>query len=188
MTIQRCALFLDRDGVINIDNGYVCDPERFEFVDGIFELCHIALKRHYAIFVVTNQAGIGRGYYTERQFHDFSSWMCRQFLLREIKIEHVYYCPFHPEHGLGDYRRESDLRKPGPGMILQAAREYGVDLAASCLVGDKETDILAGLAAGVGINLLYCPGARSQAVKSAGTSVIEKLLEAEKYLTPMAEL
>ena len=83
--------------------------------------------------------------------------MCRAFLDRGIKIERVYFCPFHPEHGVGGYKRESALRKPGPGMILAAARDYALDLASSVLVGDKETDIAAGFAAGVGRNVLYCP-------------------------------
>jgi D-glycero-D-manno-heptose 1,7-bisphosphate phosphatase len=154
---QARALFLDRDGVINIDHGYVCQPGQFEFVDGIFALCRQAAGLGYRIVVVTNQAGIGRGYYTEQEFHALSDWMCRQFLAQGVAIDGVYFCPYHPEHGIGEYRRESEFRKPGPGMILQAAREHGLDLAASCLVGDKASDIQAGLAAGVGLNILYRP-------------------------------
>ena len=167
MKARPRALFLDRDGVINIDHGYVYRPDQFEFVDGVFELCRKAVSLDYLVFVVTNQAGIGRGYFTEKQFHELTDWMCQAFLAQGVKIERVYFCPYHPEHGVGTYKRESACRKPGPVMILQAARDYGLDLAASVLVGDKETDIAAGLAAGVGCNVLYCPGGNAQIPSNA---------------------
>ncbi|NOT85672.1 MAG: HAD family hydrolase [Methylococcaceae bacterium] len=181
MIDKKPALFLDRDGVINIDHGYVYLPEQVEFVAGIFDLCLKAIECGYLVFVVTNQAGIGRGYYTEQQFDDFTEWMCEQFLLRGIKIAQVYFCPFHPDYGLGQYKRESFYRKPQPGMILQAAREHEVDLSSSLLVGDKESDMQAGLAAGVGCNILYV------AVKVIdptlqGIKVVSCLEEVKKYL------
>lgn len=148
-------MFLDRDGVINIDHAYVSKAEDFEFVDGIFALCRAAKQLGYLICVVTNQAGIGRGYYTETDFLKLSDWMCARFREKGASIDGVYFCPTHPEHGIGEYKTESPFRKPGPGMILQAARELDIDLAKSVLVGDKETDIQAGIAAGVGCNLLY---------------------------------
>ena len=180
MKAQRRALFLDRDGVINIDHGYVYRQDQFEFVNGIFDLCRKAVALDYLVFVVTNQAGIGRGYFTENEFHELTEWMCRVFLAQEVKIERVYFCPFHPEHGVGDYKRESDFRKPGPGMILEAAREYGLDLASSVLVGDKETDMAAGFAAGVGRNILYCPLGHAKIRSSA--LVMDDLLEIGNYL------
>lgn len=143
------ALFLDRDGVINVDRGYVHKREDFEFIDGIFELCRSAQELGYLIFVVTNQSGIGRGYYTEKDFLDLSDWMCGVFKEHGVKIEKVYYCPSLPEENSPD-------RKPMPGMILRAAEEFGLDLERSVLIGDKDTDTQAGIAAGVGINLMYC--------------------------------
>ena len=175
MKAQRRALFLDRDGVINIDHGYVYRREQFEFVDGVFELCRKAVELKYLVFVVTNQAGIGRGHFTEKQFHELTDWMCQEFLARGAKIERVYFCPFHPEHGVGDYKQESIFRNPGPGMILEAARDYALDLAGSVLVGDQETDIAAGLAAGVGCNVLYGP--RGNVRIPANAFVIDSLLE-----------
>ncbi len=180
MKAQRRALFLDRDGVINVDHGYVCRREVFEFVDGIFDLCRRATDLDYLIFVITNQAGIGRGYFTEQQFHDLTEWMRAEFLARQVKIAGVYFCPFHPEYGVGDYKRESDFRKPGPGMILQAAREHALDLAQSVLLGDKESDIAAGVAAGVGRNVLYRPNGIPQISPEA--VVVSSLLDAGKYL------
>ena len=148
------ALFLDRDGVINIDYGYVHTQNRFVFIDGIFDLVFNACKHNYLCIVVTNQAGIARGYYSESQFKDLSDWMCHEFNLRGGKIQDVYYCPFHPESGTGSYKFDSDKRKPAPGMLLDAKNDYNIDMSNSILIGDKYTDILAGQSAGVG-TLLY---------------------------------
>ena len=178
---MRRALFLDRDGVINVDHGYVCRPEEFEFIEGIFSLCRAAQEHGYCLFVVTNQAGIGRGYYNEQEFRAVTDWMCRQFATQRVKIEQVYFCPFHPEHGLGEYRRESEFRKPGPGMILQATREHGIDLATSALIGDKISDIKAGRSAGVGLNILYHPGHETTKNPSDGI-IVGSLAEAENHL------
>lgn len=147
--MPRAALFLDRDGVINIDHGYVHRVEDFEFIPGIFELVALANRLGYLVIVVTNQAGIGRGYYTEDDFHKLTRWMKTEFLSRGAHIDDVYFSPFHPEHGLGGYCKESDCRKPRPGMLLQAQKDYDIDLGRSLLVGDKPSDMEAGRAAGV---------------------------------------
>lgn len=144
------ALFLDRDGVINVDRNYVHRIEDFEFLPGIFELCAAAAQRGYLLVVVTNQAGIGRGYYTEADFEQVTAWMEGVFRQRGIDIARVYHCPYHPTAGVGEYRRESFDRKPNPGMLLKARDELGLDLAGSVLLGDKDSDIEAGRAAGVG--------------------------------------
>lgn len=152
---KRPALFLDRDGVINVDHGYVYKPEDFDFVDGIFELVAEANRLDYLVVVVTNQAGIGRGYYTEKDFHALTDWMCTQFVEYGARIDAVYFCPDHPEHGIGAYRRESNFRKPGAGMLKQAAAQLNIDLPNSLIVGDKDTDMQAGASAGVGCLLLF---------------------------------
>ncbi|MGN6707391.1 MAG: D-glycero-alpha-D-manno-heptose-1,7-bisphosphate 7-phosphatase [Rhodanobacter sp.] len=146
----RRALFLDRDGVINVDHGYVCTPERTEFIDGIFRLCLAAKQADRLLVVITNQAGIGRGYYSEQQFLDYMGWMRAVFAQHGTPLDAVYYCPHHPTEGIGDYRRKCDCRKPAPGMLLRAQRDLNLDLARSTLVGDKESDVAAGHAAGVG--------------------------------------
>lgn len=171
------ALFLDRDGVINIDHAYVYRKEDFEFVDGIFELVAAAKKAGYLIVVVTNQAGIGRGYYTAADFYELMNWVREQFAARNGCIDGVYFCPDHPEYGLGEYRRESKFRKPAPGMLLQAANELDIDLETSILVGDKVSDVEAGKAAGVG-TLLYFG-----AVGDAGPAArVSSLNEVMRYL------
>ncbi len=149
------ALFLDRDGVINVNHGYVNSVENFDFVDGIFDLVRAACKAGYRVVVVTNQAGIGRGYYSEEQFHDLTDWMCAQFQKHGAPIDRVYFSPYHPTAGIGEYRKDEDTRKPGPGMILRAKRELGLSLENSVLVGDKPSDILAGITAGVRTNILF---------------------------------
>lgn len=149
------ALFLDRDGVINVDHGYVHQPAEFEFVEGIFDLTSAAQKLGYKIVVVTNQSGIGRGYYSEQQFLDLTHWMCAEFIQRQIAVSAVYHCPFHPVHGLGLYKRESDDRKPGPGMLIRAARDLELDLSRSAMIGDKMSDMQAATRAGIGLRIWF---------------------------------
>jgi len=148
------ALFLDRDGVINEDTGYVHRIDEFRFVEGIFDLCRAAIAADLSIFVVTNQAGIGRGLFSEEQFHTLNSWMVARFADQGVKIDKVYFCPHHPEHGIGQYKRDCFCRKPNPGMILRARDDHGICLQNSVLIGDKEWDIIAAKMAGVGTTIL----------------------------------
>lgn len=177
------ALFLDRDGVINIDHGYVYKQESFEFIEGIFDLCRTAKLLGYLIFVVTNQAGIGRGYYNEQTFLELTDWMCSVFSEKGILIDKVYFCPFHPEHGLGRYKVDSPYRKPGSGMISQAVKEFSIDLSRSVLVGDKESDIQAGIAAGVANNVLYCASGHDTSTSTASTAVVNSLYQVKEFLS-----
>ena len=146
---HRKALFLDRDGVINVEKNYVSRIEDFEFLPGIFDLCTIAKQRGFLLVVITNQAGIGRGYYSEADFQCLTDWMLEEFQAHDIKIDRVYHCPYHPTAGIGEYRRESFDRKPSPGMILKARQEFNLNLSQSVLIGDKNSDIEAGRAAGI---------------------------------------
>lgn len=177
------ALFLDRDGVINIDHAYVHRPEEFEFIDGIFTLCRKAKQLGYLIIVITNQAGIGRGYYTEGDFLKLTDWMNDTFLDEGVTIDKVYFCPYHPEHGVGEYKRESDCRKPEPGMIIKAVEEHDIDLSRSVLVGDKESDIKAGLTAGVGCNILYDTTPSKKPVQTESSKVVDDIGQVGQYLS-----
>lgn len=152
-TVKR-ALFLDRDGVINEDGNYVHRIDDFHFIDGIFDICRAAASAGMAIIVVTNQAGIGRGLFTEQQFHVLTDWMVARFADQGVGIAQVYYCPHHPMHGIGHYKRDCFCRKPNPGMILRARDDHGICLQNSVLIGDKEWDIVAAKAAGVGTTVL----------------------------------
>ena len=151
---MQAALFLDRDGVINVDSGYVHRPEDFHYVDGIFDIAREARRLGYRLVVITNQAGIARGYYTEKRFLELTDWMCERFVKEQAPIDRVYFSPYHPTEGVGIYKLDHISRKPHPGMILQAQRELDIDLGGSILIGDKYSDIQAGLAAGVGTNIL----------------------------------
>lgn len=143
------ALFLDRDGVINEDTGYVFQPRNFNFIDGIFSLVKSANSKGIKVIVVTNQAGIGRGYYSEEDFQHLSHWMKRKFIENGAEIDGIYHCPYHPQHGLGRYKKDSSWRKPNPGMLIQASIDYSLNLSQSIMVGDKRSDIEAADAAGV---------------------------------------
>ena len=153
MTLRRAA-FLDRDGVINIDRGYVVRPEEFEFVDGVFEGTSTLQRLGFVLVIISNQSGIGRGLYSEADLDVLNGWMLRQFEQRSIRIEGVFHCPHHPTEALGRYRRECDCRKPAPGMLLQAARELKVDLQRSALFGDRASDLQAAASAGVPLRYL----------------------------------
>ncbi len=142
--MKNRALFLDRDGVINIDKDYVYKIEDIEFIDSIFEVCKHFQDSGYQIFVITNQSGIARGYYSEKDFYILTEWMLREFQKRGIIITKVYFCPHHPE-----YTGECECRKPQPGMIIRAYKEYNLDLKNSILVGDSVSDIQAGINAGI---------------------------------------
>ena len=146
--MKRPALFLDRDGVINVEYGYVYRREDFVFVEGIFELVKTANDLGFLVIVVTNQAGIGRGYYTEADFWMLMDWMKLEFEQKGARIDAIYFCPFHPD-GIGKYRKESECRKPNPGMLFQAAEDWNIDLPKSVMIGDKESDIEAGRTAGI---------------------------------------
>ncbi|MES2677064.1 MAG: D-glycero-beta-D-manno-heptose 1,7-bisphosphate 7-phosphatase [Pseudomonadota bacterium] len=153
--IKHKALFLDRDGVINIDHGYVGKKEDFHFIDGIFELCQKAQNAGYLIIIVTNQAGIAKGYYSEEQFLELTKWIEGEFLKHNIKITKTYYCPYHIEGVVEKYKQDSFDRKPNPGMLLKAIKEFNIDPVKSVMIGDKESDILAAERANIGLRNLF---------------------------------
>lgn len=145
------ALFLDRDGVINVEKNYVYKIKDFIFNEGIFELCKYYKRLNYKIFVITNQSGVARGHYTLDDLEVIHNWMLSQFLINEIIIDKIYFCPHHPEFDL-----ECDCRKPAPGMILKAKEEFNISLSTSVLIGDRKSDIEAGRLAGIlDLNLIH---------------------------------
>lgn len=151
---SKKALFLDRDGIVNVDHGYVSSPQDVEFVDGIFELIHQYCQQGYLPVIVTNQSGIARGMFSEAEFHELMAWMQNRFSQHQLPQIAVYYCPHHPDVGESPYRQVCDCRKPAPGMFYRAARELNIDLASSTMIGDSWRDIQAAHAAGV-LDLIY---------------------------------
>jgi D-glycero-D-manno-heptose 1,7-bisphosphate phosphatase len=144
-------LFLDRDGVINIDKNYLYKIEDFEFVDGVFEVCRLYQDRGYKIIIVTNQSGIGRGYYTHGDFAKLTDWMIGEFKSNGVNILDVYYCPHTPDD-------ECNCRKPKTGMIDKANEYYSIDYENSIMVGDKESDIQLAINAKLGKSILVRSG------------------------------
>ena len=128
------ALFLDRDGVINVDHGYVHQIQEFTFNDKIFELLHLFIQNNYKIFIVTNQSGIGRGYYSLDDFKKLTRWMLEEFKKESIEIEEVKFCHHAPE-------LKCNCRKPATGMIEDILKNYNIDLKNSYMIGDKQSDI-----------------------------------------------
>jgi D-glycero-D-manno-heptose 1,7-bisphosphate phosphatase len=174
------ALFLDRDGVVNEEVGYLHRAEEVRFVEGIFPLCRTAARLGYRLIVVTNQAGIARGYYSEADFHALMEFMRGQLRTEGVELDAVYYCPFHPEHGIGEYKREHEDRKPGTGMLLRGAREFGVELKESVMVGDRCSDVAAANAAELRQAFLV---SGTEAVECGGNYLgVESLAEVEQWL------
>lgn len=143
------AVFWDRDGVLNQEVGYLAQPQETLFVDG----AAAALARSHAAgflnIIVTNQAGIARGYYTEADFLAYMDWFQGALAEQGGVIDVIYYCPYHPEHGLGSYRSQSEDRKPEPGMILKAMAQHEIDRQGSFMIGDSDSDMEAAKAAGL---------------------------------------
>jgi D-glycero-D-manno-heptose 1,7-bisphosphate phosphatase len=152
---SKRALFLDRDGVINTEINYLYKIEDFEFVDGIFDLCRAAVEHDYRIIVVTNQSGIARGYYGEADLEKLTKWMMREFAGYGIEISKVYACPHLIDADLEPYRCDCPARKPNPGMLLQAKEDFNLDLSKCIFIGDKASDMEAGLRAGIGSLILF---------------------------------
>lgn len=162
------ALFLDRDGVINVEKEYLYKIEDFEFIDGIIELCQYYHNRGYLLIVVTNQSGIAREYYTEDDFVILTEFMIELFKASAVEITHVYHCPHHE-----NISGKCPCRKPLPGMLLEAQKDFDIDLENSIIIGDKERDIEAGLNAGLHESYLFDSSGKT--TKSKATKIVHRL-------------
>ncbi|MCM2680013.1 D-glycero-beta-D-manno-heptose 1,7-bisphosphate 7-phosphatase [Echinimonas agarilytica] len=152
------AVFLDRDGVINQDTGYVHTIDDFEFLPGVLEGCLKLQSAGFKLVVVTNQSGIARGYYTEQQFQTLNAYMVECFLTAKVYITAVYHCPHHPSGQNPQLAIDCDCRKPKPKMLLDAASAHAIDLDRSYIVGDRTSDLKAGMNAGLKRNVLVSTG------------------------------
>ena len=174
--VKKKALFLDRDGVINFDKGYVHTPEQCVFIDGIKNLLQKAKALNYIIIIITNQSGIGRGYYNEEEFHLFMKWLNKS--LGNL-IDDYYFCPFHEDYGMGKYKRKSFDRKPNPGMINKAIKYHNIDPLNSIFIGDNISDMVAADRANIKRKLLLRNEETNTEVKF---KIINNLKEANSYL------
>ena len=143
---KRPAAFLDRDGVLNVDHGYVHKPDQIEWIAGAPEAVRMLNKAGYIVIVITNQSGVARGYYDEPAIHKFHNHMQDVLRAQGAHIDAFYYCPHHPEGTVKKLAIRCHCRKPQPGMLEQAAREWPIDLGRSFLIGDKDDDMAAAAA------------------------------------------
>jgi D-glycero-D-manno-heptose 1,7-bisphosphate phosphatase len=179
--MKRRAIFLDRDGTLNHDAGYVHRVEDLRLLDNAVAGLTRMAALDYRLFIVTNQAGIARGYFSEADMQAFNQALVARLMAEGIVIDAIYHCPFHPTAGIGRWRRDSPLRKPRPGMMLQAAHEHQLDLVSSFVIGDKTSDVQAGRAAGCR-TILISDAARSYDETSRPDFVAVDLLEAAQYV------
>jgi len=168
--MQQKALFLDRDGVINIEKDYLYQIKDFEFIEGVFTAVKRFKQLNYYIIVITNQSGIGRGYYTENDYYTLTSWMIKQFKQQNASIDDVYFCPHSPND-------HCQCRKPKPEMILKAAKKFKLDLSQSWLIGDKESDIIAGKNAGIKKLLLVRSGHKINENETIADHILDSILD-----------
>jgi D-glycero-D-manno-heptose 1,7-bisphosphate phosphatase len=174
MTIK--TIFLDRDGVINKDVNYLHKIEDFEFIDGIFEACLYFLNLNYHIIIITNQSGIYRGYFTESDYQKLTLWMQIQFKNNNINILDVFHCPHGP-------KSNCICRKPNPGMLIEAQIKYNIDMENSWMIGDKERDITAAIAASVGNTILLNNNQKKISLNSNAKFIIHALEETNQLIT-----
>lgn len=143
------VVFLDRDGVINADIGYLWRREDFVWIPGAPAAIRLFNERGRPVVVVTNQSGVARGYYSEQDVESLHRWMNAELNRQGARIDAFYFCPHHPDGAIPEYTRVCDCRKPQPGMLLQAMEDWRADPAKSVLIGDKESDVAAAAAAGI---------------------------------------
>jgi len=143
---RRPAAFLDRDGVLNIDHGYAYRPEQLEWVEGAAEAVRLLNEAGYYVLVVTNQSGVARGFYDEAAVRSFHAHMQETLAAHGARIDAFYYCPHHPDGSVTSLAVQCRCRKPGPGLLEQAAREWPIDIGASFLIGDRDHDMAAAAA------------------------------------------
>jgi D-glycero-D-manno-heptose 1,7-bisphosphate phosphatase len=184
MSDRKNIIFLDRDGVVNIDYGYVHRAEELCYVEGIFETLQYLSKKGYSFIIVTNQSGIGRGYFSEDDFHNFMKLIEIDFKNNKLDLHGYYYCPHHPEANIEKYRTECSCRKPGTKMINDAINDYMIEIEESILIGDKLTDMECGLESGVGkIFLLGNHSVKNIPNKMIGKVVlINRIKQIKNYL------
>lgn len=168
------AIFLDRDGTINIDHGYVYEIDRFQFIDGVIDACIELKAMGFALVLVTNQSGIARGKFTEAQFTKLTEWMDWSLADRGIDLDGIYYCPHHPEGSVAAFTQVCDCRKPKAGMLLLAKEDLHIDMAASYMVGDKLDDMQAAINAGIGHKILVRTG---KEITAEGEALADKVLD-----------
>jgi D-glycero-D-manno-heptose 1,7-bisphosphate phosphatase len=169
------VIFLDRDGVINQEVGYLHKIKDFKFIDGVFEACKYFQSLGYKLIIITNQSGIARGYYQEEDFHLLTNWMLVQFKNQDVDILDVFFCPHGP-------KSTCKCRKPQPGMFIEARDKYAINMKDSWVIGDKETDINAANAAGVSNTILVKSGCSVDKMNTKSKFILETIKESTQII------
>ena len=169
------TIFLDRDGVINKEINYLHKIEDFEFIDGVFETCRYLISLDYQIIVITNQSGISRGYYTEKDFQIITEWMIAEFQKNDIIILDIFHCPHLPNSNC-------NCRKPKPGMLLDAKYKHNIDMQNSWLIGDKEIDIIAANSSGITNTILVKSGHKINEVDSNAKYFLDSIQQSQQVI------
>jgi D-glycero-D-manno-heptose 1,7-bisphosphate phosphatase len=178
---MKRAVFIDRDGTINVEKEYLYLAEECEFIPGAMQAIRLFNDTGFLVVVVTNQSGVARGYYTEEDVHNLHRHMTMQLEQVGSRVDAWYYCPHHPA-GRGSYALPCRCRKPQPGMLLEAARRFDIDLEASIMIGDKLVDVEAGRAAGCRTILVRTGyGSEEEPRLPQGVEVFDDLLAAAEY-------
>lgn len=179
------AVFLDRDGTINEEKDYLHRIEDFAFISGAPEAIRRLKEAGFLVIVVTNQSGVGRGYFSREDVDRLHQHLQRELAKIGTTVDAFYLCPHHPEKGRGEFKVDCDCRKGKPGMLLQAAVEYGIDLSASWMIGDKRADLEAGRAAGCRSLLVRTGYGEEELAKGAGAlaaAAVDDLSAAADYI------
>ena len=174
MTIN--TIFLDRDGVINIEKNYLYKIEDFDFISDVFSACQSFVEKGYKIIIVTNQSGISRGYYSLKDYQILTNWMMNQFKINNIEILDVFHCPHSPND-------RCSCRKPMPGMFLKAQKKYDINMKNSWVIGDKEDDITAAIESGIENTILVKSGHKIDKSRSKSKYFLESIYESTKVIT-----
>ena len=169
------TIFLDRDGVINKEINYLHKIDDFEFIDGVFETCQYLISLDYQIIVITNQSGISRGYYTEKDFQIITEWMIAEFQKNDIIILDIFHCPHLPNSNC-------NCRKPKPGMLLDAKYKHNIDMQNSWLIGDKEVDIIAANSSGITNTILVKSGHKINEFDSNAKYFLDSIQQSKQVI------
>jgi D-glycero-D-manno-heptose 1,7-bisphosphate phosphatase len=174
------TIFLDRDGVINEECHYLFKQEQFIFIDGVFDACNHFQRQGFKIIIITNQSGIGRGYYTHNDFDKLNAWVLAQFKQQGIDILDVFYCPHIPKDNCA-------CRKPKAGMFLEAQRKYSIDKKNSWMIGDKENDITAANLANIPNTILVKSGHSINEKTSKASFILDSIADSKAVIAPVSQ-
>lgn len=173
------TIFLDRDGVINEDTGYPCSWKNFKIIDGVVEALELLIRNDYNLIIVTNQSGIARNLFTEADYHNLMKQFIKYFSEKKIIFKDILYCPHHPNGIIKKYTKQCNCRKPSSGLIDLAKKRYNIDVNNSYMIGDKISDVQAGLEANIKNNFLIQP---KRYEKSHNFKVFKNLLKCAEYI------